>query len=410
VAPRRRFPAAPACGAVLLAVTVLAGWASPAAGAEETTTTTPTAPASTPATTVPSTAVQPGPTSPAPPQGSPPDGEAFRQLADQVTRNTTLIAQLTRQVDAATARIAELTASITQTQAELDATKAEMADLRKIVRSRAAFMYQRSHDPALSVSKVLHVEDLASARQYAESAMSTDMGAINQLEDTADKLEATRQALETQRQEKQVEKDRLERSRQGLIAVTARQQKLLNQIGAIPVMGPAELSPDEVVAWFNSRRVRVRLSGGTSIGDLVALYYEEGAAENVRPELAFAQSIIETGSFGNATDNNYAGIGACDSCVGEPAFPTPRDGVRGQVQFLRNYADPASRAANLANPPSPTIWGNNPFTAAHGYDTFFDKGQVPTWNLMGNGNWATAPHYANAVLTTYFEMVSFASR
>jgi hypothetical protein len=30
--------------------------------------------------------------------------------------------------------------------------------------------------------------------------------------------------------------------------------------------------------------------------------------------------------------------------------------------------------------------------------------------MMGNGNWETAPHYANAVLTTYFEMVSFASR
>jgi hypothetical protein len=147
-----------------------------------------------------------------------------------------------------------------------------------------------------------------------------------------------------------------------------------------------------------------------SIGDLVQIYMEEGAAEHVRPELAFAQSIIETGSFGNALDNNYAGIGACDSCNGEPAFPTPRDGVRGQIQLLRNYADPTSRAANLANPPSPTIYGNDPIAAAIGYDTFFAKGRVPTWNQMGNGNWATDPNYAQSVLTVYFQMVSYTAK
>ena len=414
MARRRRCALAPVCGAVLLAVTLMLGSSTPLAYAQDTTTTpsSSTPPSSAPSSTAPHA---PAPSAPKTPGTAPApenllNGEAFRQLADQVTRNTSLIEQLTKQVDDATARIAELTASITKTQAELDAAKAAMERLRDIVRSRAAFMYQRSHDPALSISKVLHVEDLASARQYAESAMGTDMGAINELEATARKLEAAREGLEAQREAKQVEKDRLVRSREGLIAVTERQQKLLNQIGAIPVMGPAELTPDQVVAWFNSRHVRYRLSGGMNIAELVQLYYEEGAVENVRPELAFAQSIIETGSFGNTTDNNYAGIGACDSCTGEPGFPTPRDGVRGQIQFLRNYADQTSRASNLANPPSATIWGSNPFTAAHGYDTFFAKGRVPTWNMMGNGNWATAPHYANAVLTTYFEMVSFASR
>src|SRR6476619_1157506 len=122
------------------------------------------------------------------------------------------------------------------------------------------------------------------------------------------------------------------------------------------------------------------------------MYFEEGKAEHLRPELAFAQSIIETGSFGNAVDNNYAGIGACDSCAGEPAFPTPRDGVRGQMQLLRSYADPTSRAANLANLPSPTIWVDGA-TGAANFDTAFLKGRVPTWNLMGNGNWATDPDY-----------------
>ena len=136
------------------------------------------------------------------------------------------------------------------------------------------------------------------------------------------------------------------------------------------------------------------MSGDTKIGELADLYVEEGAAEHVRGDIAFAQAILETGSFGHATDNNYGGIGVCDSCNGEIPFATPRDGVRGQIQMLKNYADPESRAANLANPPSGAIYGRDPVSAARSYDTFFAKGRVPTWNLMGNGNWATAPEYA----------------
>ena len=48
--------------------------------------------------------------------------------------------------------------------------------------------------------------------------------------------------------------------------------------------------------------------------------------------------------------------------------------------------------------------------AAGLYDTFFAKGRTPTWNVMGNGNWATDPGYAQKVLTVYFQMVSFAAK
>ena len=143
-----------------------------------------------------------------------------------------------------------------------------------------------------------------------------------------------------------------------------------------------------------------------TIGELAELYFEEGEAEHVRRELAFAQSILETGSFGHALDNNYGGIGACDSCNGEIAFPTPRDGVRGQIQLLQQLR----RSRHRARPTSPTrrrrrSTGRDPAAAAAAYDTFFAKGRVPTWNLMGNGNWATDPEYAPKVLGLYFEMV-----
>ena len=129
----------------------------------------------------------------------------------------------------------------------------------------------------------------------------------------------------------------------------------------------------------------------------------------VRGDIAFAQAIVESAYFSVAAGNNYAGIGACDSCDGGLAFATPEEGVRAQIQLLRNYADPNSRAANLAHPPAPGLYGNDTTAAANTYDTFFLKGKAPVWNVMGNGNWATDPDYAAKVIATYARILAFAN-
>jgi Mannosyl-glycoprotein endo-beta-N-acetylglucosaminidase len=389
----------PLARAVIVGALVTASFVPAAAAyAQETSTTTTTTTTTTPSST---TTTAPGPAKP--------DPDAFAALANQVSQNQALLTQLAGQVNQAQQRLTQLAADIADTQTKLDAARAEMDRLRAIVRERAAYIYQHAHAPDVVVD-IQHVQDIAAGKKYAETAAHTDGGKIDGLSRVSAQLDAHRKELEAARAEQQQQKDRLESTKAGLEAVTAHQKKLLDEAGAIPVMGDAQLSAAEITDWFNARNVRYRLAGGLSIGDLVQLYMEEGKAEHVRPELAFAQSIIETGSFGNALDSNYAGIGACDSCQGEPAFPTPRDGVRGQIQLLRNYADPTSRAANLANPPSPTIYGNDPGTAGRLYDTFFAKGRTPTWNVMGNGNWATDPGYAQKVLTIYFQMVSFAAK
>ena len=85
-------------------------------------------------------------------------------------------------------------------------------------------------------------------------------------------------------------------------------------------------------------------------------------------------------------------------------FPTPRDGIRGQVQLLLNYADAGSRVANLHNPLSPYVWRSE---AA--FDTYFAKGWAPTWSDMGHGNWATDPNYSGKVIGVYRAMVAFSA-
>ena len=61
----------------------------------------------------------------------------------------------------------------------------------------------------------------------------------------------------------------------------------------------------------------------TPIDDLAEMYVTEGNTENVRGDLASCKVVLETGSFGHATDNNFAGIGACDSCTSQYSPVTP---------------------------------------------------------------------------------------
>ncbi len=187
----------------------------------------------------------------------------------------------------------------------------------------------------------------------------------------------------------------------------------------VPVLGISRLAPEELVAYYRSHApaslpYRVQ---GASLEQLAQMFVDEGNRYLVRGDVAFAQSIVETAWFNfpasgivKPENNNYAGIGACDSCDNGLQFASPLSGVRAQIQLLRNYAESNSRAANLPDPPVPELWGNNPATAASNFDHFSRKGHAPLWNNMGNDNWASAPNYAAAVLRVYNEMLTYSGQ
>jgi Mannosyl-glycoprotein endo-beta-N-acetylglucosaminidase len=182
------------------------------------------------------------------------------------------------------------------------------------------------------------------------------------------------------------------------------------QTGASPtsVTGPPALSAAQIVAWFKAKAPsNARYSASVPIEQLVETFLQEAADENVRGDIAFAQSVIETRYFAyggqvQAWQNNYAGIGACDSCHGGIAFPDARTGVRAQIQLLRNFADTGSRSWNLEHPLVTEL-----FPTAKSYDEYRYKGRAPDWFDMGNGNWASSPDYANTVLTKYNAMRTY---
>ena len=122
--------------------------------------------------------------------------------------------------------------------------------------------------------------------------------------------------------------------------------------GTTPIMGEAQATAAQMVLFCRSKNPAPKLSG-CSLDELAQTFLEEGKAEGVRGDIAFAQSLKETGFFkyGGIVlpgQNNYAGIGALNgNAQGNAAtFPTPRMGVRAQVQHLKAYAS----TAPLVNP------------------------------------------------------------
>jgi hypothetical protein len=168
------------------------------------------------------------------------------------------------------------------------------------------------------------------------------------------------------------------------------------------VMRATQVSGPQMAAWFRASPTRVAgYRASVSVETLTRLYVEEGRAEGVAGDLAFVQAVLETGSFSwpghgqvRASQNNFAGIGACDGGTCTVAtFRSARIGVRAQIQHLRAYADPTVTRANLAHPlESPR------------FDLVQPKGRARTWEQMGNGNWATDPAYSRKILDLYASM------
>ena len=175
---------------------------------------------------------------------------------------------------------------------------------------------------------------------------------------------------------------------------------------SVPIMGASRLTAAQIVAWFNGRTPRPSgvYAATVPVETLAQLYIEEGAAENVTGDVAFMQAIVETGWFrfsGSvpAWTNNFSGMGATDTNPQPLVFPDARTGVRAQIQHLRAYGDPGAYACTV--PPL-----HNPCVDPR-FDLVVPKGKAPTWNQMGNGNWATSSTYATTILTLYTEAKTF---
>ncbi len=118
----------------------------------------------------------------------------------------------------------------------------------------------------------------------------------------------------------------------------------------------------------------------TTPRELVDYYYVEGGREGIRPDVAFAQALHETGNFRYGGDvislqNNYCGLGTTGNGVKGAWFPTPEIGVRAQIQHLVAYTTTRMPVLPIVDPRYELVKHSDKFAQSY------------TWTDL-NGKWA----------------------
>ena len=172
-----------------------------------------------------------------------------------------------------------------------------------------------------------------------------------------------------------------------------------NRAGSGPtspaILGPAALTGSDLAAWFASTGRQANAT--VPIAQLAQDYQDWGQKTGVRYDVAFAQSVVETGFFSfpaggqlTAKDNNFAGIGACDTCAHGWSFPDASTGVGAQLELLYDYASSKGLPKGLPN----VIGAGGP------------GGCCQTWTQLA-GVWASSTVYGISIMTVYHQMLSW---
>ena len=174
--------------------------------------------------------------------------------------------------------------------------------------------------------------------------------------------------------------------------------------GQYPIMGESPVTVQEMVDYFNSSGKeypsdQLSKGGADSIETFCQMYYEEASAEGVRPEVAFAQTMKETGFLqygGDASIEqfNFAGLGTTGGGVPGNSYPDVRTGIRAQIQHLKAYATTDALAQECVD---------------DRYE-YVKKGSAPYVEWLGQQEnpegvgWATGDNYGYDIVSMIREM------
>ncbi len=168
------------------------------------------------------------------------------------------------------------------------------------------------------------------------------------------------------------------------------------------IMGEARATAQQMALYCRSKNAEPKITS-CSLEELAEMYLEEGKAEGVRGDVAWAQSLHETGffKFGGIVQpgqNNFAGIGALNgNSAGQAAtFPDPRTGVRAQIQHLKAYASKEPLVNACVDPRfSLVVRGSAEFVEWLGAS---DNPQGKGWAVPGKGYGASVVKLLGAVM------------
>jgi len=421
-------------GAVALVLALIAGLVAPSAAfaAPKTTTSKPT-PTTKPKPAKPTKPSTPGPTTttldpksvPPPPAFGLPLDLGLKLLAQRDEANKDIFTYgAALPVDQANERAAEvrwkalqrkldkLRARVRETQHDLDlaheairAAAVEAYMNSGSSRLTAAISALATASSALEAGRSMHLigsfgdqqNDLVKEYVALEKKLKADKQKVQVRKDAADVMLAEAHAkVESDKTEVAHARVRLTTTVIGILAF----EKAATSASS-PILGPALLTAQQLADFIRARGYHPRIT--VPLDELAQDYITEGANAGVRGDVAFAQSILETGGFSFPgggqvliNDNNFAGIGACDSCKHGFSFDSAEIGVRSQMQALRIYVDPDLTDTTLKQPLVMPKMLNLGF-----------RGRVQTWWDLW-GTWATGAFYGQRVYDIYTQMVEFA--
>lgn len=162
------------------------------------------------------------------------------------------------------------------------------------------------------------------------------------------------------------------------------------------ILGTPLASPEQCVRYLLSQNPAPAIS--VSPEKLVSYYFEEGRREGIRPDVAFAQALKETGFFRyggtvTADQNNYCGLGTTSAAIKGAYFPSSQLGVRAHIQHLLAYASTRKPMEPVVDPRYELVRG------VYGTST------LHRWEDL-NGRWAVpGDSYGQSILSMFRAML-----
>ena len=131
-------------------------------------------------------------------------------------------------------------------------------------------------------------------------------------------------------------------------------------VDGTPILGKSSVSVESMAKLFTSTGYAYpsqvySQKGASDISDFCEQVVSAASSEGVRPEVVFAQAMLETGwlQFGGSVSVdqcNFAGLGATGSQIKGASFDSVYQGLLAQTQHLKGYATTASLTNTCVDP------------------------------------------------------------
>lgn len=160
------------------------------------------------------------------------------------------------------------------------------------------------------------------------------------------------------------------------------------------IIGKSVVSAEKMSAFVKSKNPNAQ-----DIDEIAKAFIEVGERYGIRGDIAFCQSIIETGWFkfddGTAVtpdQHNYCGLGVTSKGIKGHSFPTVKDGVTAQIQHLFAYAtkDNLPEGEEIIDPRF----------------KYVSRGVAPHWEDL-NMKWAMNDNYGQHIISIYDQLNKF---